>query len=223
MVRLNCPQRAAPRRLPMMRGANSTFYVYSSVKGATVKPMRHIPLILSAIFAFHGLQAQTNQSLQPVPSISVGMTTVALGGAVKTVTDALAFEYTVSVTSSRSPNTDRYLIVQRKDKMRIPIANLYARNGRVVGFEYTLDVSDTPSEGFNYFFALVDQLAKEHHNVCALTSGTSYLSGSFPLNKSFVNFDCHPYRFYLLKNEYNSENQLVAGYLLVEQIGETDY
>lgn len=163
---------------------------------------------------------------QTAPSIAMGLTTISLGGSASDALSSLSHEYTVAVVSSKTPKTEEWLISEMGSKVKMPIATLYAQNGKVVGFDLTVEMYDDASvqNGFNFFFSLIDKLTKESHNRCALTSGTSYLNGPIPINKAFVNFTCGPYGFYLLKNEYHYEQsgEPETGYLLVERIGETD-
>lgn len=180
-----------------------------------------LPMMFSCSMAVaFGAMAQTR-----APSIPMGLNAIALGESTSDAVTSLSHEYTVTVVDSKTPKTEEWLISEIGSKVKIPIANLYGRSGKVVGFNLTLEMSDYASaqNTFNYFISLVDKLTKENHNRCTLTSGTSYLNGPVPLNKAFVDFACGPYDFYLLRNEYHDETgQPQNGYIVVERIGETD-
>ncbi len=160
---------------------------------------------------------------QGMPSIAIGLSSISLGQPANEATSLLSQEYTVAVVSSTAPKTERWLISKMAGS-KIPVGNLYSQNGKITGFEFDVEVSDDPQNAFNYFVALVNKLTKENHNLCTLTSGTGYLSGPLPLNKTFVDFTCGPYYFYILKNEFHDtqSGEVVDAYTLIERIGETE-
>jgi hypothetical protein len=163
---------------------------------------------------------------QTAPSITMGLTAISLGESANDAVSSLSHEYTVTVVNSKKPKTQEWLVSEIGSKVKFPIATLYAQAGKVVGFDPTVEIFDDASaqNAFNYFFSLVNKLTKENHNRCALTSGTSYLNGALPINKTFVDFTCGPYYFYILKNEYHDQqsSEVRNGYIVVERIGETD-
>lgn len=180
---------------------------------------------LLVVLSFLMLTAMS-ATAQTAPSIAMGLTTISLGEPANNAVSSLSHDYTVTVVNGKTPKTEKWLISEMGSKLKIPGATLYAQNGKVVGFDVEVEMSDDASaqNTFNYFFSLVDKLTKESHNRCTLTRGTSYLNGPLPINKAFVDFACGPYYFYILKNEYHDKQsgESVNGYLLVERIGETD-
>jgi hypothetical protein len=162
---------------------------------------------------------------QAMPSIAMGLTTVSLGERANDVVVSLSREYTVTVVDSKTPKKEEWLISPMGDKQKMPVATLYAQNGRVVGFDNTVAMDDEASaqNAFNDLFQLVDKLTKESRNRCLLTSGTNYLNGPLPINKAFIDFTCGPYDFYILRNEFHdTSGELVNGFMLVEKIGDTN-
>lgn len=178
-----------------------------------------LSLMLSLLMA-----TPSNATAQTAPSIAMGLTAISLGESANAAVSALSHEYTVTVVNSKTPKKEEWLVSPMGS--RIPIATLYAQAGKVVGFDLTVEIYDNASaqNAFNYFFSLVGKLTKESHSGCILTNGTSYLNGPLPLNKTYVDFTCGPYYFYILKNAYHDEQsgEDRNGYLLVESIGETD-
>jgi hypothetical protein len=183
--------------------------------------IKRLPLVLSSLMII-----AASATAQTAPSIVMGLGTISLGDSTKDAISSLSRDYTVTAVKDNTSKEEKWLISNMGNKLKIPVATLYGRNGKVVGFQLNVEISDDPSaqNAFNYFFSLVSKLTKENHNRCTLTNGTSYLNGPLPLNKTFVDFACGPYYFYILKNEFydNQSRESVDGYMLVESIGETE-
>ncbi len=180
----------------------------------------------SQLLVAHSILTSAGASAQTSPSIAMGVATISLGESATDAVSSLSRDYTVTTAASQTPKAEEWLISEMGSKLKVPVATLYAQNGKVVGFQVIVEISDAAStqNAFNYFFSLVGKLTEESHNRCTLTRGTNYLNGSLPINKTFVDFTCGPYYFSILKNEYyfKQNDKSVDGCLLVEKIGKTD-
>jgi hypothetical protein len=183
--------------------------------------------ILAVLLAFISITGVARpEKAQTPPSIALGLSTISLGAAASDVIKSLSVEYLVEPSATDGASSkQRWGIIKRSEKYKVPFADLFVRNNKVVGFSYEVEMFDFPTSqnGFDYFVSLVEKLTNEKRSQCTLTSGTSFLNGAMPVRKTSVDFACGPYNFYLLRNEYRDDsNAPVAGYLLVENIGETD-
>ena len=154
-----------------------------------------------------------------MPSVSLGITKVTMGAQEdKTIAQLKQTYQNVNLESEPSSPIRQWIIASGKEIYSSPSVNIYARNNRIIGAEFSQEIVST-DDAFDALFGLASKLSDEGRKTCQISTWTGYFP-NFGLSKASVALECGVYQVTLLRNQFkDTTGQLVSGYVLLESFG----
>jgi len=164
--------------------------------------------------------ALATNAQQPMPSVRLGITKVTMGAPEdKTIAQLKQTYQNVNLESESSAPIRQWIIASGKEMDSSPSVEVYAKNNRIIGAEFSQEIVST-DDAFDALFALASKLSDEGRKTCQISTWTGYFPDKVSLSKATVALECGVYQVILLKNQFkNSTGQLVSGYMLLESFG----
>jgi hypothetical protein len=157
-----------------------------------------------------------------MPSVSLGPIKITLGAPEdKTLAQLRQLYQNVNLETDPGAPIRQWVVASGKERYSSPKVDVYAKNNRIVGAEYSQDIVST-DDAFDALFALSSKLSDEGRKTCQISTWTGYMPAQpgLSLNKASVALECGAYQITLLRNQFKDYNgQLVSGYILFESCG----
>jgi len=164
---------------------------------------------------------QSAPSQMPRASVAIGDTKITLGMPAQQALAALRENYKVEDVVE---STVHRWVIENKTKPNAIIGFLYANDTVIEGIEHLVLSRnlDSAEDVFGAIYDVSSKLSQKTGSPCTVTAQTSY--NPVGLSAAGVHFNCGPYRFRLVREQYKSDrdNLSATSYEVWEELGATN-